>query len=112
MTTPPLPGVTSMEGTVPEPEQYRLFEFTGSDRDFLTKVGIRRCVIRCFRPRPPAVALIREHPPGITRKDIDWLRECGVTWERKRAVQIPLDFSGCQKNERDAKAPVTKAQEG
>ena len=97
---------------MPEPEQLRLFEIRRSDQAFLTKVGIKPCVIRCFRPQPPAVALIREHPPGITRKDIDWLRECGVTWERKRAVQIPLDFSGCQKNERDAKAPVTKAQEG
>ena len=97
---------------MPEPEQLRLFEIRRSDQAFLTKVRIKPCVIRCFRRRPPAVALIREHPPGITRKDIDWLRECGVTWERKRAVQIPLDFSGCQKNERDAKAPVTKAQEG
>jgi hypothetical protein len=101
-----------MEGTVPEPEQHRLFEFTGSDRDFLTKVGIKPCVIRCFRPRLHAVALVKEYPPRITGTDLQWLKECGVAWERKRAVQIPLDFSGCQKNERDAKAPVTKAQEG
>ena|ERR1035438_4551115 len=101
-----------MEGTVPEPEPYSLFEFNRGDRHFLTKVGIKPWVIRCFRPQSHAVALVKEHPPGITRKDIDWLGECGIAWERKRAVQLPLDFSGCQKNERDAKAPVTKAQEG
>ena len=97
---------------MPEPEAYSLFEFNRGDRHFLRDAGIKPCVIRCFRPQSHAVALVTEHPPGITRKDIDWLRECGVAWERKRAVQIPLDFSGCQKNERDAKAPVTKAQEG
>ena len=79
---------------MPEPEQLGLFEFNRSDRDFLKKAGIKACVIRCFRPRPPA--LMKEHPPGITGKDIEWLRECGVAWERKPAVQIPLDFTGCQ----------------
>ena len=40
---------------------------------------------------------MKEHPPGITEKDIKWLRECGVAWERKPAVQIPLDF--CRRQE-------------
>jgi hypothetical protein len=96
---------------VPEPEQLGLFEFKRSDSSFLTKVGIRRCVIRCFRPRSTAVALIRDHPPGITEKDIEWLRECGVAWERKRAVQIPLDFSGCRNDGQDPIAPASQAKE-
>jgi hypothetical protein len=96
---------------MPEPEQYRLFEFNRSDRDFLKEAGIKRCVIRCFRPQSPAVALIKEHPPRITEKDIEWLRECGVAWERKRPVQIPLDLSGCRKDERDPKAPASQAKE-
>lgn len=82
---------------MPEPEQYRLFEFKGSDRDFLRNAGIKRCVIRCFRPRPPAVALVKEHPPRITEEDTKWLRECGVLWEQKQAVQLPLDF--CDRQE-------------
>jgi len=86
---------------VPEPEQYRLFEFTGSDRDFLKEAGIRRCVIRCFRPRSHAVALVKEHPPRITEEDIEWLGECGVAWERKRAVQLSLDFCARQETVQD-----------
>jgi hypothetical protein len=82
---------------VPEPEQYRLFESKRSDRDFLTKVGIRRCVIRCFRPRYPAVKLTKEHTPRISEEDTKWLKQCGVMWERKRAVQLSLDF--CDRQE-------------
>ena len=82
---------------MPEPEQYRLFEFTGSDGSFLRKVGIKPCVIRCFRPQSHTVALVKEHPPRITEKDIEWLGECGVAWERKRAVQLSLDF--CDRQE-------------
>ena len=81
---------------MPEPEQHRLFEFKPSDRDFLRNAGIKPCVIRCFRPRTPAVALVKEHPPGITGKDIEWLRECGVAWEQRPAVQLSLDFCGRQ----------------
>lgn len=86
---------------MPDPEQHRLFESKGSDRDFLSKAGIKPCVIRCFRPRPPAVALMKERPPRITEKDIDWLRECGVAWERKPAFQISLDFGVCQETVQD-----------
>jgi hypothetical protein len=85
-----------MEGMVPEPEQQRLFEFNRSDRDFLRNAGIRGCVIRCFPPRSHAVALIKEHPLRITEEDTKWLRECGVAWEPKPAVQLSLDFTGCQ----------------
>jgi hypothetical protein len=81
---------------VPEPGQHPLFEFNRSDRDFLREAGIKPCVIRCLGPRPPAVALAKEHPPRITENDIEWLRECGVAWERKPAAQLSLDFSGCQ----------------
>jgi len=77
---------------VPEQEQHRLFEFKRSDLDFLRNAGIKPCVIRCFRPRPPAVALVKERPPGITGTDLQWLKECGVAWEQKRAVQLSLDF--------------------
>jgi hypothetical protein len=79
---------------MPEPEQYRLFEFKRSDRDFLAMVGIRRCVIRCFRPRYPAVRLTKEHPPRITEEDTKWLKDCGVVWEQKPAVQLALDLCG------------------
>lgn len=82
---------------MPEPEQLGLFEFKPSDRDFLSGAGIKPCVIRCFRPRSHAVALIREHPPGITGTDLQWLKECGVVWERKPAVQLSLDF--CDRQE-------------
>ena len=96
---------------MPEPEQHRLFEFTGSDRDFLTKVGIKPCVIRCFRPRLHAVALVKEYPPRITGTDLQWLGECGVAWEPEPAVQLPLDFSGCRTKEHDPKEPVSPRKE-
>ena len=82
---------------MPEPEQHRLFEFNGSDRDFLAKAGIKPCVIRCVRPRSHAVALANEHPPRITEEDTTWLRQCGAVWERKPAVQLTLDF--CDRQE-------------
>jgi len=62
----------------------------------LRDAGIRGCVIRCFPPRSHAVALIKEHPLRITEEDTKWLRECGVAWEPKPAVQLSLDFTGCQ----------------
>jgi len=85
-----------MEGQVPEPEQCRLFEFNQGDVSFLRKVGIKPCVIRCRRPRPllpsfPAIA-----PARLTGKDIVWLKECGVAWEQRPAVQLSLDFCGRQ----------------
>ena len=86
---------------MPEPEQYRLFEFRRSDQAFLTRVGIKPCVIRCFRPRPPAVALIMEHPPRITGTDLQWLKECGVALERKPAAQLSLDFCVRQETVRE-----------
>jgi hypothetical protein len=84
------------ERPVPERRQYQLFEFTPSDRDFLRKVGIKPCVIRCRRPPPllpsfPAIA-----PARLTGKDIEWLRGCGVAWEQRPAVQLSLDFCGRQ----------------
>jgi hypothetical protein len=96
---------------MPEPEQQRLFEFKGSDLSFLKEVGIRPCVIRCRRPRPlppsfPAIA-----PACLTEKEIEWLRECGVAWERKQAIQIPLDFSGCREDEQDPKAAASQTKE-
>ena len=81
---------------MPEPEQLGLFEFKPSDRDFLRNARIKPCVIRCFRPRSHAVKLVTERPPRMTGTDLQWLRECGVAWERKRALQLFLDFSGCQ----------------
>jgi hypothetical protein len=100
-----------MEGPVPEPEQCRLFEFNQGDASFLRKVGIRPCVIRYRRPRPllPSFPVIA--PARLTGKDIEWLRECGVAWEQKPAVQLSLDFCGCRENEQHPKAPATKAQE-
>jgi len=85
-----------MEGQVPEPEQYRLFEFNQGDVSFLREVGIRPCVIRYRRPPPllpsfPAIA-----PARLTGKDIEWLKECGVAWEQRPAVQLSLDFCGRQ----------------
>jgi hypothetical protein len=96
---------------VPEPEQLRLFEIRRSDQAFLTKVGIKPCVIRCFRPQPPAVALIREHPPRLTKQDAQLLKACGVAWEPEPAVQLPLDFSGCRTKEHDPKEPVSPRKE-
>jgi hypothetical protein len=86
-----------MEGPVPEPEQYRLFEFNQGDVSFLRKIGIRPCVIRYRRPRPllPSFPVIA--PARLTGKDVEWLKECGVAWEQKPAVQLSLDFCGRQK---------------
>ena len=95
-----------------EPEQLRLLEIRRSDKAFLTKVGIKPCVIRCFRPRYPAVKLTKEHTPGITEKDIDWLGECGVTWERKPAVQLSLNFGDSRMKEHDQKEPASQRKEG
>ena len=81
---------------MPEPEHYRLFEFTGSDRDFLRNARIKPCVIRCFHPRYPVVKLTKEHTPRISVKDTQWLQACGVRWEPEPAVQLPLDFCSCQ----------------
>jgi hypothetical protein len=86
-----------MEELVPEPEPYSLFEFKRNEGNFLKKVGIKPCVIRCFRPRSHAVALTKEHLFRLTETDTLWLKECGVAWERKRAVQLPLDF--CDRQE-------------
>jgi hypothetical protein len=100
-----------MEGTVLEPEPYSLFEFTGSDRDFLRNARIKPCVIRCFHPRYPAVKLTKENTPRITGTDIQWLGECGVAWEPEPAVQLPLDFSGCRTKEHNPKEPVSPRKE-
>ena len=94
---------------MPEPEQLGLFEFNRSDRDFLREVGIKPCVIRCFRPRSPAVALAKEHPPRITEEDTKWLRECGVALERRQEVQIPLEFGGSPKKELDPRAAAGRS---
>ena len=61
---------------MPEPEPHSLFEFKRNESNFLTKVGIKPCVIRCFHLRSPAVALMKEHPPRITEEDTNRLREC------------------------------------
>ena len=96
---------------MPEPEPYSLFEFNRGDRHFLTKVGIKPWVIRCFRPQSHAVALVKEFPPRITGTDLQWLGECGVAWEPEPAVQLPLDFSGCRTREHDPKEPVSPRKE-
>jgi hypothetical protein len=95
-TLPPLPGVRCKEGLVPEPEQYRLFEFKGSDGSFLKKVGIKPCVIHDPCPQPLQVPVRKERHIRFTGKDAEWLRECGVAWEQKPVVQLPLDFCGRQ----------------
>ncbi len=80
-----------------------------SDSVFLRSAGIEPCVIDFPCPGPPP--LHRERQARLTGKDIDWLRECGVAWEQRPAVQLPLDFCGCRENEQHPKAPATKAQE-
>ena len=82
---------------MPESKQSRRLEIRRSDRAFLTKAGIKPCVIRCFRPRSSAVALVKEHTPCISEEDIKWLKQCGVMWEQKPAVQLSLDF--CDRQE-------------
>ena len=79
-----------------EPEQYRLFEFTASDRDFLRTARIKQCVIHCFHPRHPAVKLTKDQTPRISEEDTNWLKACGVAWGREPTVQLPLDFCGRQ----------------
>ena len=94
-----------------EPEPYSLFEFTGSDRDFLRNARIKPCVIRCFHPRYPAVKLTKECTPRISEEDAGWLKACGVAWEPEPAVQLPLDFSGCRTKEHDPKEPASPRKE-
>jgi len=81
---------------VPEPEQYRLFEFNQGDASFLRKVGIRPCVIRYRRPRPLLPPFPARSPARLTGKDAEWLRACGIGWEQRPAVQLSLDFCGRQ----------------
>ena len=86
-----------------------LVDLLRSDPAFLRSAGIEPCVTDGPCPGPPP--LRRQRQARLTEKDIKWLKECGVTWEQRPAVQLPLDFSGCRKNERDPKAPATKTQE-
>ena len=75
----------------------------------LRSAGIGPCVVDNPCPRRPR--LPRERQARLTGKDIEWLKECGVAWERKQAVQIPLDFSGCRKDDQDPKAPASPTKE-
>jgi len=81
---------------VTEPEQLRLFDIKRGDVSFLKEVGIKPCVIRARRSRPLQVPVRKERHIRFTGKDAEWLRECGVAWEQKPAVQLPLDFCGRQ----------------
>jgi len=101
-----------MEEPVPEREQCRLFEFNQDDVSFLRKVGIRRCVIHCRRARPLLPSFHTIVPGRLTENDTQRLRECGVAWEQRPAVQLPLDFSGCLKEEHDPEAPTIQSTGG
>ncbi len=70
----PLPGPMPKERPVPEPNRNRQV---------------------CAQPH--AVRLRKKRNVSLTEEDTLWLRACGVAWEQKLAVQLPLDFSGPQK---------------
>jgi hypothetical protein len=77
-----------------------------SDSRFLRKMGIKPCVIDDPAPEPLPEEFIRlcdmthvrakERRVRLTEKDTNWLKACGVAWEREPAVQLPLDFCGRQ----------------
>lgn len=92
----PFPGTILTEQPVPERRQYRRFEFKRSDCGFLRQVGIKPCLIddalAGLLPNP----MRKERSIRPTEKDAEWLRECGVAWNREPAVQLPLGFCGHQ----------------
>ena len=91
---------------MPEREQYWLFEVRRSDSAFLKSMGIEPCVIDDPAPKPPLEevlrqcemthVLVKERRVRLTGKDAEWLKACGVAWERGPAFQLPLDFCGHQ----------------
>ena len=95
-TLRPLPGVKPRKVRMPEREQFWLFEVRQSDGEFLRKAGVKPCVIDDPCPRPLPQWLHGEPHARLTEKDTEWLKACGVAWEREPAVQLPLDFCGCQ----------------
>ncbi|MGA2985369.1 MAG: hypothetical protein ABSG32_16270 [Terriglobia bacterium] len=77
---------------MPEWGQYRRFEFKRGDRDFLRQAGIQPCLIYDPSPEP----LRKERRARFTEKDAEWLKACGISWERNPAVQLALNFCGRQ----------------
>jgi hypothetical protein len=81
-----------------------LLDLMRSDSEFLRKMGIKPCVIDDAAPKPLPEEFIRlcdmthvrakERRVRLTEKDAQWLKECGVGWERDPAFQLPLDFCG------------------
>ena len=92
-------------------KQYRLFGAGQGDCSFLKKVGIKPCVIVDPIPEPLPVPMRKDRSPRPTEKDTEWLRDCGVAWEQKPAVQIPLDFTDCRKKEPDPAVPASQTKE-
>ena len=83
-----------------------LLDLMRSDSEFLRKMGIKPCLIDDPCPEPLPEEFIRlcdmthvrakERRVRLTEKDTNWLKACGVAWEREPAVQLPLDFCGRQ----------------
>ena len=96
---------------MPEREHCPLFEFKRNDRGFLRIIGIRLCVIRDPRPEPLPEPLRKERRARFTETDAEWLKACGISWNKEPAVQLPLDFSGCRKKEQDPKPPTSQKKE-
>ncbi len=68
--------------------------FLRSDSEFLRSMGIETDVFddpcpEVFPQRYSTAPHVR-----LTKKDAEWLKQCGVAWEREPEVQLPLGFCG------------------
>ena len=73
-----------------------LLDLIRSDSEFLRRMGIEPCVIGDPCPEPLPLRFPEEPRVRLTGRDIEWLRECGVAWEQRPAVQLSLGFCGRQ----------------
>jgi hypothetical protein len=76
-----------------------LLELIRRDFVFLRRMRIKPCLLDDPCPEPLPEEFIRlckmthaRAKDRLTKKDAQWLRECGVAWEPEPAFQLPLGF--------------------
>ena len=86
---------------MPEGEQYVLFEFKRSGRRLPKRVRSKPCGIHDPDSYPIPERFWKLRPTPLTEEERLWLEECGIVWEQKPAVQLPLDFCDRRETVRD-----------
>jgi hypothetical protein len=73
-----------------------LLRLVRRDSEFLRKMGIEACVIDDPSPVALPLPLAEARHVRLTRKDVQWLKACGVAWEAEAAFQLSLNLCGDQ----------------